>query len=138
MTRTLITAFATLGMIVAGAVTAVMLVGAVEGVRQLPDVVASAVGVGVFLAAMALAGRVAVDVGGAKAIHGVVAAGGFVAVGGWLAAQATESNGEGLEASTVVQLAAGLMVLLLTSVWFNRRAGRRLRRGGRMGWRGRM
>lgn len=63
MTRTFLTAFATLGMVIAGAVTSVLLVGVAEGIRPLPDLVASFVGVGVFLAAMALAGRVAVDVG---------------------------------------------------------------------------
>lgn len=121
MTRTLLTAFATLGMIIAGAVTAVLLVGAAEGVRQLPDAVATLVGVGVFLAAMALAGRVAVDVGGPHAVKGVVTAAGLVVLGGWLAAGATESNGEGLEVATVVQLGVGLVVMLLVSVRFNRR-----------------
>ncbi len=128
MTRTFLTAFATLGMVIAGAVTSVLLVGVAEGIRTLPDLVASLVGVGVFLAAMALAGRVAVDVGGPNAIHGVLLAGLLVSAGGWLAAQATESNGESLEASTVVQLAAGLVVLLIASVWANRRLSSARRR----------
>lgn len=132
MTRTLITAFATLGMIIAGAVTAVMLVGVAEGVRQLPDAVASIVGAGVFVAAMALAGRVAVDVGGPHAVKGVAMAAALVVVGGWLAAGATESNGEGLEVTTVVQLGVGLLILLLVSVWCNRRLGRRQRRVRRL------
>lgn len=121
MTRTFITAFATLGMIIAGAVTAVMIVGMAEGIRQLPDAVATLLGVGVFLAAMALAGRVAVDVGGPHAVKGVLMTAALVVLGGWLAAGATESNGEGLELATVAQLGAGLLVLLLVSVWGNRR-----------------
>ena len=129
MTRMFITAFATLGMIVAGAVTAVMIVGMAEGIRQLPDPVATLLGVGVFLAAMALAGRVAVDVGGPHAVKGVLLAAGLVVLGGWLAAGATESNGEGLEVSTVAQLGAGLVLLLLVSVWFNRRPPFRPRSG---------
>lgn len=106
-----------------------------EGIRPLPDLVASFVGVGVFLAAMALAGRVAVFVGGPNAIHGVLLAGGSVNAGGWLTAQATESNGESLEASTVLQLAAGLVALLIASVWANRRlsSGRRRPRSSRRG-----
>lgn len=129
MTRTLTTAFATLGMIIAGAVAAVMIVGMAEGIRQLPDAVATLLGVGVFLAAMALAGRVAVDVGGPHAVKGVLMAAMLVVLGGWLAAGATESNGEGLEVSTVAQLGAGLVLLLLVSVWFNRRPPFRPRRG---------
>ena len=52
-------------------------------------------------------------------------AGVLVLAGGWLASVATESNGESLEITTVLQLVAGLITLLGVSVFIARRGDSR-------------
>ena len=127
MSRLLIAAFATLGLVVSSALAAVLLTGLAEGIRPLPDPAATLTGLIVFAAGMALAGRVAVDVGGNHALPAVALTATLVLLGGWVASSVTESGGEGLEFSTVVELAGGLAILLGVSVLgHHRRAAHRV------------
>ena len=122
MRRTLTTAFATLGMVISSALCAVLVAGLAEGIHRIPDVVSTIAPIVVFVGGAGLAGRVAVDVGRDKAIAGVLTAAALVLVGGVAAASITESAGEGLETSTVVELGVGLASLLVVSVAVNRRS----------------
>ena len=115
VTRTITAAVAAFGLVISSAIAAIIVVGLLEGVAAIPDVVPPGAAVAVFLGGLALTGRVAVDVEPDHPLRAVGATAVVVAVGGFVAAQATESQGEALEPLTVATLAAGLFTLLAVS-----------------------
>lgn len=125
MTRILTAAWAAFGLVAAGSLAAIVTTGLLEGIESVPDAASSAAGVAVFLAAMLLAGKVCDEIAGPRAF--VAAAVTVVSAGvlAWAAATASEAQGEGLELSTIVYVAAGLAALLGSSVWLARRRARR-------------
>jgi hypothetical protein len=115
VTRTITAAVAAFGLVISSAIAAIIVVGLLEGIAAIPDVVPPSAAVAVFLGGLALTGRVAVDVDPDHPLRAVGATAAVVAVGGFVAAQATESQGEALEPLTVATLAAGLFTLLAVS-----------------------
>jgi peptidoglycan/LPS O-acetylase OafA/YrhL len=128
MTRTITAAVAAFGLVVSTAIASVIVVGLLEGISAIPDAIPPTAAVVVFIAGLALAGRVAVDVDPHHALRAVGATSAVVALGGLLAAQATESQGEAIEPVTVATLTVGLFALLAGSAIATRRLRRRSRR----------
>ena len=90
--RTITATFASFGLVVSSAIGAIIIVGLLEGVASIPDVAPSAAGIILFVAGLALAGRVAVDVDPDHSFRAVSATALVVAAGGLVAAKATESK----------------------------------------------
>lgn len=125
MTKILTAAWAAFGLVAAGAVAAIVATGLLEGTGAVPEWASSAAGVVVFLAATLLAGKVCDEIAGPRAFTAATVTTAATAILGWAAAAASESAGEGLEPHTVAYVAAGLAVLLGSSVGLARRRRRR-------------
>jgi hypothetical protein len=119
--RVLTAAWAAFGLVIAGSLAAIITTGLIEGIESIPSPVSTAAGVGVFLGAMLLAGKVCEEVAGERAFVAAALTAITVGVLGSVAATATEAHGEGLEVSTVMYLVAGLATLLGSSVALARR-----------------
>ena len=128
MTRITTAVFAALGLIVSGGLAAILLVGLLEGIRKFPDAASGALGVGFFLAWMALVGRVVVDVAQEHAYRalGVVVV--VVASILLLLSLVTEQHSEGMEVQTVALIVAGFGVLMGSGVHLAVRMKRRRER----------
>jgi peptidoglycan/LPS O-acetylase OafA/YrhL len=128
VTRSITAAVAAFGLVISSAIASIIVAGILEGSASIPDWVPPSAAIFVFVAGLALTGRVAVDVDPDHAVRAVGATAAVVAVGGLLAAQVTESHGEVIEPSTVATLAVGLFVLLAVSAAATRHLRRRSNR----------
>lgn len=114
-------AFATLGLVAFGSVTAILLTGLLEGTGAAPDAVSSAAGIIAFVASLALAGRVCALLAPDNAVIAAFVAGAIVAAVGWWSVSATEAKGEGVEPIAALVVAFALAVLLAVSAYLSRR-----------------